>query len=388
MRRPKRLIIVSHLVNDRGRGVLEGIREYCQKHGQWEFQLETNADSPMVAARVKRSLGQWNPDGIIAHIGGEDWDRLIAESGIPAVNISNRPSAFGTPIVEVDQLAIGRMVAQHFLTKGLKNFAYCGTLDGLSLLGRRDGFCRTVRDAGFTCSVLENFVSGRRPEEIKVRQIIERWLAGLAKPVGVMCCHNYRGQEVLQACRETGLTVPDEVAVVAVEDDKLVCTMANPPMSSVEVPARRIGYEAAALMHKMINGRPAPRKPILLSPVEVVVRASSEKVALNDPDIVQALHFIADMAGEPISVKDILKEVAMSRRSFERRFREMTGRTPKKQIMDAHIAHAKGLLVNTDIPIPRVAAQSGFVRPEVFTRVFSRLMGTAPSAYRKRFRVN
>jgi LacI family transcriptional regulator len=203
-----------------------------------------------------------------------------------------------------------------------------------------------------------------------------------------MCCHNYRGQEVLQACRETGLTVPDEVAVVAVEDDKLVCTMANPPMSSVEVPARRIGYEAAALMHKMINGRPAPRKPILLSPVEVVVRASSEKVALNDPDIVQALHFIADMAGEPISVKDILKEVAMSRRSFERRFREMTGRTPKKQIMDAHIAHAKGLLVNTDIPIPRVAAQSGFVRPEVFTRVFSRLMGTAPSAYRKRFRVN
>jgi LacI family transcriptional regulator len=156
----------------------------------------------------------------------------------------------------------------------------------------------------------------------------------------------------------------------------------------VETPNKRIGYEAAALLHKMINGRPAPRKPILLSPVEIVVRASSEKVAISDPDIMQAMQFIADSAGEPITVKDILKEVPMSRRSFARRFREATGRTPKKQIDDAHIAKAKGLLVNTDLAIPKVAAQSGLVGQDVFCRVFRRQMGITPSAYRKRFRAS
>jgi LacI family transcriptional regulator len=183
-----------------------------------------------------------------------------------------------------------------------------------------------------------------------------------------------------------GLAVPEEVAVVGVENDELFCTMSDPPMSSVETPSKRIGYEAAALLHRMINGRPAPRAPILLPPVEIVVRASSQKVAVSDPDIVRAMHFITDNAAEPITVKDILKEVAMSRRSFERRFREVTGRSPKTQIDAAHIARAKGLLVNTDLAIPRVAVQSGFVGREVFSRVFAHHMGIAPSAYRKRFR--
>jgi LacI family transcriptional regulator len=386
MRMPRRLIVVSHL-SSRGRGTLVGIREYCQRHGQWQFQLEINTEGPLAAARVKRSLAQWNPDGIIAHIDDEHWDKLIAESGIPAVNISNWPSAFGTPIVEVDQYAVGRMVAHYYLDKGFTNFAYCGLSDG-TWPERRDGFCEPVRGAGFECNVLENFMRGHRQEWVKARQVIGKWLAALPKPVGIMCVHDYRGRDVVEACREVGLTVPDEVSVVGVENDDLFCTMSDPPLSSVETPSRRIGYEAAALMHKMISGHRSPRKRFLLSPVEIVSRASSERVAINDPDIVQALHFIADSTSEQITVKDILKEVAMSRRSFERRFREATSRTPKQKIVDAHIAQAKGLLVNTDLAITRVAAQSGFAMPEAFARVFRRVMGTSPSAYRKRFRVN
>jgi LacI family transcriptional regulator len=388
MRRPKRIIVVSDMSSSRGRGTLEGIWEYCRKHGQWEFQLEISANDPQAAPRMRQSLAQWNPDGIIAHIDDAGWDKLIAQSGIPAVNIALRPSAFGTPIVEVDHLAVGRMVAEYFLNKGLKNFAYCGTSDGVYLSGRRDGFCRPLRDAGFACSVLEGFMGKRQSQWIEARLVIEKWLATLEKPVGIMCVHNYRGREVLGACREIGLAVPDEVSVVGVENNKLFCEMCNPPMSSVETPSRRIGYEAAALLHKMINGRPAPRKPILLAPVEIVVRASSEKVAIHDPEIMQALRFITDSASEPITVKDILKEVAMSRRSFERRFRETTGRTPKMKIVEAHIAHAKRLLVNTDLAIPKVAAQSGLVSQDVFCRVFRRQIGTTPSVYRKRFRVN
>jgi LacI family transcriptional regulator len=184
-----------------------------------------------------------------------------------------------------------------------------------------------------------------------------------------------------------GLAVPDDVSVVGVENDDLFCTMSDPPMSSVEIPGRRIGYEAAALLHKLINGRRVPRKHISLLPVEVVARASSEKSQISDPDIVQALQFIADNADKPITVKDILKDLLICRRSFERRFKEMTGRTPKKQMIDAHIARAKRLLVNTDLAIPEVATQSGFVRPGVLSRAFRRQMGIAPIAYRKRFRV-
>jgi LacI family transcriptional regulator len=388
MRRPKRLIVVSFMGSSNGRGILAGIRDYCQRHGRWQFHFEANVGEPVAIERVRRSIAQWNPDGILAHVENEQWDKLIAGSGIPAVNLSNITSSFGTPIVEVDELAVGRMVAQYLLMKGFKNFAYCGTSNGVYLAGRRDGFCRLVRDAGFECSVLEGFMTGHRPEWLKARHAVEKWLATLEKPVGIMCCHDVRGQDVLSSCRELGLVVPDEVSVVGVGNEEVCCAMSDPPMSSVEIPTRRIGYEAAALLHKMINGRPAPRKPILLSPVEVVVRASSEKSEISDPDIVQALQFIADSAGTAITVKDILKEVPMSRRSFARRFKEVTGRTPKKQIMDAHIAQAKLLLVNTDLGIPRVAAQSGFVGREVFSRVFSRQMGIAPSAYRKRFRVH
>jgi LacI family transcriptional regulator len=387
MRRPRRLIVVSNMSSP-GRGILAGISEYCRKHGQWQFQFEPNPAERVSLERVKRSLALWNPDGILAHIDDDHWDKLIAESGLPAVNLANKPSAYGTPLVGVDYLAVGQMVGQYFLDKGLKNFAYCGFSDTAESDYRREGFRQRVQDAGFTCSVLEGCTSRHRSQWVEARHMIERWLVMLPKPVGILCCHDKRGQEVTEACREVGLTVPDEVSVVGVANDELVCTLSDPPISSVEIPSRRIGYEAAALIHQMINGRRATRKHISLSPMDIIVRASSEKAAISDPDIVGALQFIAENAESPITVKSILGEVAMSRRSLERRCWEATGRTQRQQILHAHIAQAKRLLVNADIAIPKVAAQSGFIRPDVFSRVFRRQMGIAPSAYRKRFRVN
>jgi LacI family transcriptional regulator len=200
-----------------------------------------------------------------------------------------------------------------------------------------------------------------------------------------MCCHDTRGHDVIEACREIGAAVPDEVSVVAVENEQFLCTMSDPPMSSVEVSSGRIGYRAAALLHKMIDGRPAPRKPILLPPLEVVVRASSRRVAMTDP-IVRAQRFIADNAGKPITVEDVLRKVLLSRSTIERRFREEVGHSPSVEILRAHVERSKRLLMETDEKMFLVGRNSGFAQYKAFYRTFRKVTGFRPAEFRQRYR--
>lgn len=192
---------------------------------------------------------------------------------------------------------------------------------------------------------------------------------------------------MVEAARDAGFRVPDDVAVIGGYNDDLMSEIATPPLSYVDHFPEHIGYRVAELLARLMKGRKPPRSAILLPPAGVSVRQSTDTLAIDDVDVVDALKFVRDHAHEPITVEDVLDAAPVSRRVLEQRFVKYIGRSPAAEIRRAHLDRAKSLLTRTDLAIPRVAAASGFNHPEVMTRVFRRELGTTPTAYRRRHRI-
>jgi LacI family transcriptional regulator len=213
---------------------------------------------------------------------------------------------------------------------------------------------------------------------------IGRWLLSLPRPVGVMACYDIRARHVLDACRRVGLAVPDQVAVIGVDNDEFLCNLAEPPLSSVAPDTRRTGYEAAALLDRLMSGRERPRgQAIFVEPLGVVARRSTDVLAVGDPDVSAAVRFIREHACQGIAVKDLLARVPLSRRVLEGRFRKLLGRTPHEEIARIRFERVRQLLRETRLPLEEVARRSGFRNAEYLSTAYRREFGTAPSVYRK-----
>ena len=364
-----------------GNGILRGIVHYAVAHGPWEFCVEFPGLS-VVAVR------DWQVDGIIVPVRGEEYARLFRERPVPVVNVCGIVGEPGLPTVRVDDMAAGRLGAEHLLERGFRHYAFCGFADFNFSDRRREGFGETVRKAGHDVSVyvhdppLKTEWSWDRQE-----MDLARWVASLAGPVGIMASNDERAWHLTEACRRVGVRVPEEAAIIGVDNDELRCEFSSPPTSSVAVPAERIGFEAAAMLDRLIQGGPAPREPVLIRPQGVVARRSTDVVAVDDPEVVRAFHFIRDHAGEPFEVDDLVKEVGTPRQELEERFRTNLGHTVEAEIHRARVRRAERILSDTDLAIPAAAAASGFRSPAHFSSAFRRLTGLSPSEYRQRFRL-
>jgi LacI family transcriptional regulator len=273
---------------------------------------------------------------------------------------------------------------------GLQNFAFCGTPRGENPNQDRrcDMFVEFVEAAGKTCDV---FVGNRRHRG-KVsweteQQQISRWLKGLRKPVGVMTCHDDRGHQTLDACRRAALRVPDEVAVISVDNDSHLCNLCTPPLTSIDVNPSRIGYEAAALLMRLMKGEPRPTEPVYLGPPRgVVPRQSTDVLSIEDQDVAAALRFIRDRASDGIQVRDVSANARRSSSTLERRIKAMLGRTIKAEITRARLHRAKLLLQETDLSVGTIAVRCGFSEPKYFCEVFRNAEQMTATAYRRQFR--
>jgi LacI family transcriptional regulator len=213
--------------------------------------------------------------------------------------------------------------------------------------------------------------------------ILLGWLKSLPKPVGLMACNDICGREVLQACAAAGLRVPDEVAVVGVDNDELMCELSNPPLSSIALDVENAGYEAARLLDSLMSGHLAGERIVQVEPVYVVTRQSSEIMAPHDPSVATALQFIRNHAGQPIGVPHVVEHAGVSRRTLERRFLSALGRSISSEITQCRLERAKRLLLETDLPSHRVAAGAGFGTIKTFNRVFRRAAGVSPQRFRQ-----
>ena len=222
----------------------------------------------------------------------------------------------------------------------------------------------------------------RRNSDAEV-EAIAQWLRALPKPAAIFTCYDAHGQRVLEACRRAGIAVPEEVAVLGVDNDEILCALSPPPLSSIKLNTQRTGWQAAALLALMMGGEKGPAEPQLIPPLGVVTRQSTEVLAVDDPPVARALHYIREHACEGIGVSDVLRHCPMARRTLEARLKTLLGRSPNEEIQRVQLNRVKELLTGTDFSLAEIAERAGFRHTEYLSVVFKRECGQPPSVYRQ-----
>lgn len=365
------------------RGVLRGIKQYAQARPHW-ILVPHDAHG-----FTRRALRKMPSDAFIVSVVSEELVGVLQSVRRPVVNVASVLPDVPFPRVGVDHRQVGALAFRHLRDRGLRN---------LGFVGHAKHFYSTEREAGFRLALTPSHHSYQcfyehpaKPYRQRGRLLaltagLQRWLRALPKPAGVFACHDVWGLQVVEACRLTGLRVPDDVAVIGVDNDDLLCELARPPLSSIIVPAERIGYEAAAMLERLLRGAKPPRKPRLIPPPGVVTRQSSDVLAGGDPDVAAAARFIRAHGHRPISVADVLRAVPVSRRSLEQRFRALLERGLGEEIRRVHLERAKDLLATTALAVAEVAEQAGFASLHYLCRVFRQETGVTPTAYRRQLR--
>jgi LacI family transcriptional regulator len=364
------------------RDILRGVKNYSRSAQPWTFLVAWPEITP------PEVIANWKPDGIIAKVLSPRMGAMLGRMRVPLVNITNFTGNPNVPHVAVDENAVGRLAAEHFLERGFKNFAYIGYRQQRRVNDRMAAFEKTLRAAGFGCQTFVDidfplFRPGATWGMADKR--IRSWLAKLTRPAGVFIYNDYLAWEVLEVCRGIGLHVPEDVALLGTDNDELFADLSHPPLSSIAYPAEKIGFAAAELLDRLMKKKTVPRAPILIPPIGVVTRQSSDIVAIEDPDLAIAVRYIRANACQPMAVKTILREVSVSRRSLEQKFRRALGRTPHEEIARVRIEQARQLLTHTDLSMPEIARRSGFSNAERLSVVFKYKTGFSPTSYRKKF---
>jgi LacI family transcriptional regulator len=372
-----------------GRGLLRGIADYVHVHGPWSIYLQPHHLYDATPAWLK----DWRGDGIIARVENRRIARSIRCRRLPVVDLRGRLFDLDMPAILTDAAAGARLAAAHLLERGFRQFAYCGFVGTPYSDERSRVFNQVIEQAGFRCFTYESprHLRGRHPENTEIEgglgeEHVLRWLRKLHRPIGLMACNDARGQQVLNACRDLGIHVPEEMAVVGVDNDDVICDLCDPPLSSVFPNTAKIGYEAAALLERMMRGEAAPRQPIYIEPVGIVTRRSTDVLAVENADVTAALLFIRDHACDGISVEDVVTHVSLSCSALERQFSKILGRTPKAEIVRVQLDRVKQLLAETVWPLKKIALESGFRHTEYMCAVFKSKFGQTPGQYRAQVR--
>ncbi|TWT93726.1 AraC family transcriptional regulator [Neorhodopirellula pilleata] len=381
MKKLHHVALLIETSNAYARGVLEGIVSYIHEHDPWSIYLPEQERGAKPPSWIK----DWRGDGLIVRIETEEIAKTIKRLNKPVVDVSAARRVEGIPWVETNDHAIAQLAVEHFTSRGFKNLAFCGDPDFNWSRWREEGFIEETQTRPdlhcnyFTATsrTLPHYSWNREKNRLA------KWIESLPKPVGIFACYDIRAQQVLDICREQAIDVPDEVAVLGVDNDELLCNLCYPPLSSVIPDAYRTGREAAKLLDRMMNGGEMREERHLIEPLGVATRQSSDVLAIEDPDIATAIRFIRENACEGINVKDILKQVPMTRRAFELRFHALLGRTPHQEIIRQRVERVKRLLIETDLPLKTIARNTRFEHEEYMSVVFRRATGMPPGQYRQ-----
>ncbi|MGN6725883.1 MAG: substrate-binding domain-containing protein [Tepidisphaeraceae bacterium] len=367
----RRIAIVMHRWVGYLHGVQLGIADYAVQHPDWLW-------THVLPEPQHWDLLKGQPlHGVIAYVEADYVDELRALR-VPVVDVANWRQQGPFPRVVPDDDAIGVLAADYLTDLGLKHLATIGFRDAAFYAIRRDGFIRRARQ------LQRDVLAWSSNDALDMRT----WLGQLPRPVGLFCGNDGLAAEALEICRHAGIRVPEDVCVLGVDNDELIGRMTHPPLSSIAVHSRKIGFEAARLLDDLINHVPAPTDAVRLPPVGVVARQSTNLLAIEDPDVLAGVRYIRDNVHKNISVQHLLRVIPVNRRFLERRFKTHLGRSPLQEIRRARLEKAKELLSRTDLSMPAVAKRSGFPNPERLANVFHEAMGLTPTAYRRKFRLH
>jgi LacI family transcriptional regulator len=362
-------------------GFYHGAARYAAEH-DWHVVADMIYDATIPVG--------WKGDGILSFVGHwEELAKFVVSARIPVVEISSVRKDLGIPCVMEDNEAIGRLAAEHLLERNLKTFVWAPFWDDTVNEERFQGFASAIRLAGFECVRLlpvntrRSFRSNRHMNRTLRRRWVIHTIRSLRYPLGIFCYNDCVAADIVDACIESGIRIPDEVAVLGVDNDPVICDCVQVPLSSVRHDLEGMAYEAAALLDHLMNGGFPPEVPKRIAPKGVVTRKSTEVLAVDNPDIANALGYIQEnFPRGNLSVDDVVAHSRVPRRSLERAFRDELQRTILHEILRVRVNHAQKLLETTPHSVTDIAIRSGFASLNHFYRVFHARTGLTPRAFR------
>lgn len=365
-----------------------GIHRYMVANTSWHLRLACRTSPQHIIGVLKEA----RVNGAFVSVRSQNMDSKLLSLRLPCIAITCLKIPKGLSYITSDSFNVGRVIAEHFLEHGFRNFAYYSPSDIFWSRPRKEGFCQRLQEAGYSADVYNCKAVGKSIPDwqqigqtwIKGTEGILNWLKSLPKPVGLMVCDDGIGYDLIEIAGEAGIRIPEEVAVIGVDNDEVLCNSAEPPLSSVETNFEQAGYEAAELLNAVMTGQEVmPSRPILGRVARVVVRQSSNVLAINDSQTAAALHFIHKHFNSPIQVSDVVETTHLSRRALEKKFKALMKRTILDEIMRVRIEHIVELLLKSHMSIDKIVASSTFNSTSHLIRAFKKHKGMSPGAFRK-----
>jgi len=362
------------------RNVLRGIREFAARESRWLIRLEPPGRD------VAAFLEEWRPDGVLFQAAGLAEDALEAVKGgpWPAVHVSDATEAVeGVPCVGMDNAAIGRMAASYFRERHAQHFAFVGEA-GAGFSDRRGrAYEAALAEDGLEVARFDLDAAAQRAED---ERRLTGWLRALPTPCAVFATHDECSLSVSALCRGAGIRIPEDLALLGVDNDTLICDLAWPKLSSVAVPSKRVGLEAARRLQEILERGERDRSAVLLPPSRVITRHSTDVARTGDEDVDRALAFMREHLARGVNVDEVARSVGVSRRMLERRFRRVLDRTPLEELQRLRLERARMLLLESDATLDEIAEQCGCADASQLVVRFRRETGLTPGAYRQRTR--
>lgn len=378
----KRIAVLMPRADVHTRGIFAGITLYARPLRAWQFHVGL----PDVS--ILSDLRRWKPHGIIATVPHASLENRFAAMGVPMVNCSSNLTGVGVNRVMTDNRIVGRMAADYFLARGFRHLAYCGEVGMAASQIRYEAFADHAK------MPVSHYVDQTRQQKIgevgwrvsDQDHHLKQWLVSLPRPTGILACHDPMAIVLIEVCRQLQIEVPGELAILGVDDDAMLCEMAYPTLSSVQMSHQKIGFESARRLDQLMTEPTSKPTLALISPVGVVTRQSTDALASDDPVVAAALQYIHEHADQPIRVLDVVGQVSVSRRSLEIRFETAVETSILQAIQQAHVDLAKQLLARTQMSVEQIALDSGFNSRERFSAVFRQMTGQTPGQIRQSLR--
>ncbi|MBT1698860.1 DNA-binding transcriptional regulator [Fulvivirgaceae bacterium PWU4] len=381
-----KIILLSDFSEEYSKNLLRGITRYSKDHGPWTFcRMPAYYRETIGIDGILEWAKGWEADGIIGqfHNAEEAWKFTQAKMPVIAQDFKERFEDI--PNITGAYHETGRLAADYFLKKGFKNFAFYGLKNTVWSRERAEGFEERVNEAGYKVDYFERQHSRSEDLYHYKPSALTRWLKSLPKPIALMACDDNQAYHVAEASRHFNIRIPEEIALLGVDNDEMLCELSDPPISSIGLDTERSGYEAAALMEQMIARKQGTFKDVVVKPTQVVSRMSTDIFASTDKYIVSALKYIHENLDKNLKVDQVLKEVPLSRRSLEKRFVQITGYPVYEYIYNQRIEKFTQKLLETDMTIFEIALDLGLNDSKNIARQFKQIKGLTPVEYRKKY---
>ncbi|MGJ8634051.1 MAG: substrate-binding domain-containing protein [Luteolibacter sp.] len=375
----KRIAILVETSLASGREILAGISRYLDERPDWSIFQHVGP----LGAMAPEAIRDWNGDGIIARVANAELHELIQSKGLPTVDVLGNVTPLPYPLFKCDDRALGISVARHFLEGGHRNFAFIGLANERWSIEREEAFITELETEKHNANVFhikqrptDHVVTGQTFESLK------KWLKTLKTPTSIMVASDQFGPIVFEACHQLGLSIPENVSVIGVDNDAPFYNMCRPRLSSIMPDHRRVGYQAAKALGQLMDGKALPQQVVEISSNTLHRRQSSDFIAIKDPAVVLAVKYIRENASKSPSLDLVAQSAGLSRTVLQRRFREHLNRTVGDVILREKLRLAREMLSGTDMPIPTIAERSGFTSQEYMNHVFKSHLKTTPKKYR------